>query len=46
MIYENVQITFLTSDDAPYSERASIRQSDEEMVIDIVRPAAVAAHIW
>jgi hypothetical protein len=39
MIYENVQITFLTGDDVPYSERASIRQSDEEMVIDIGAPS-------
>jgi hypothetical protein len=39
MIYANVQITFLTSDDAPYSERASIRRSDEEMVIDIAAPS-------
>ena len=39
MIYANVQITFLTSDDEPYSERASIRRSDEEMVSDIAAPS-------
>ena len=39
MLYANVQITFLTSDDAPYSERASIRRSDNEMVIDIPAPS-------
>ena len=39
MIYTNIQITFLTTDDAPYSERASIRRSDSEMVIDIAAPS-------
>ena len=38
MIQHNVPVTFLTTDDAPYTERASIRQSDTEMVIDIASP--------
>jgi len=40
MIYSNVSITFLCADDAPYSEQASIRLTDTEMVIDISAPSS------
>lgn len=38
VIYYDIPLIFLTTDDEPYTEYASIKQSDAEMVIDIDSP--------